>query len=115
MEGDRLEILLLARRVEALRAFGRALQSNEENRGLLPNVDACIRKSIEARVGLCLFKEFPRHGTFGGKIEIDKDDPEKYMCKIKYDDGDVETMDMAELKPLLSTLLLQQHPGAVPR
>ena len=104
MEGDRLEILLVARRIEALRAFGRALQKDDENRGLLPGVDACIRRSIEARVGLRLLKEFPRHGTFTGKItEIDKDDPLKYMYKIEYDDGDKETMDIGELQPLLST------------
>ena len=104
MEGDRLEILLLARRIEALRSFGRALQSPGENRGLLPNIDACIHRSILARVGLCLLKEFPRHGTFGGKITaIDEDDPEKFMYQITYDDGDVETMDINELKPLLST------------
>jgi hypothetical protein len=106
MEGDRLEILLLARRVEALRSFGRALQSDDavDNRGLLPCVDACIRRSIEARVGLRLLKEFPRHGTFAGTItEVDKDDPLKYMYMIEFDDGDKETMDIDELKPLLST------------
>ena len=38
LEGDRLEILLVPRRVEELRALGRALAANQD--GVLPNVDA---------------------------------------------------------------------------
>ena len=37
LEGDRLEILLVPRRVEELRALGRALAANQD--GVLPNVD----------------------------------------------------------------------------
>ena len=44
LEGDRLEILLVPRRVEELRALGRALAANQD--GVLPNVDAVLRAKL---------------------------------------------------------------------
>ncbi|KAK3247415.1 hypothetical protein CYMTET_43083 [Cymbomonas tetramitiformis] len=103
LEGDRLEILLAFRRIEALRAYGRQLVSDSENRGLLPNVDALIRRSLEPAVGLVIKKEFAGHGVFVGKIiSIDKEDAGKWWYLIEYEDGDQETMDLEELRPHLS-------------
>ncbi|KAK3272857.1 hypothetical protein CYMTET_18867, partial [Cymbomonas tetramitiformis] len=103
MEGDRLEILLVYRRVESLRTYGRALVDDIENRGLLPNVDAVIRCAQELKVGCAIRKEFPGYGTFTGRVSsIDKEDPAEYVYHITYDDGDSETMTAAELKPLMN-------------
>ncbi|KAK3274194.1 hypothetical protein CYMTET_17607, partial [Cymbomonas tetramitiformis] len=103
LEGDRLEILLVYRRVEALRAFGRSLLHGA-NRGTLPNVDAVIRRATTPTVGLKLQKEFPEHGLFTGFITaIDKDDSAEWVFTISYEDGDSETMVLEELEPLLST------------
>ncbi|KAK3246614.1 hypothetical protein CYMTET_43856 [Cymbomonas tetramitiformis] len=104
MEGDRLEILLVFRRVEAVRAFGRSL-GDPDNRGILPNVDAVIRRAMVPTVGTSLEKEFPGHGVFSGKItKIDKEDPEELIYHITYEDGDTETMQIAEVLPLLSVV-----------
>ncbi|KAK3258675.1 hypothetical protein CYMTET_32288 [Cymbomonas tetramitiformis] len=103
LEGDRLEILLVFRRVESLRAYGRRLQDDDENRGLLPNVDAVVRRGLEPLVGYKIVKEFAGHGTYLGTItDIDKEDPVKFMYTITYEDGDVETMDLDELRPFLA-------------
>ncbi|KAK3233173.1 hypothetical protein CYMTET_56513 [Cymbomonas tetramitiformis] len=103
LEGDRLEILLVYRRVESLRKYGRALVDDIENRGLLPNVDAVIRRAQELKVGCAIRKEFPGYGTFTGRVSsIDKEDPAEYVYHITYDDGDSETMTAAELKPLMN-------------
>ncbi|KAK3250847.1 hypothetical protein CYMTET_39799 [Cymbomonas tetramitiformis] len=103
LEGDRLEILLVFRRVESLRAYGRRLQDDDENRGLLPNVDAVVRRGLEPLVGYKIVKEFAGHGTYLGTItDIDKEDAAKFMYTITYEDGDVETMDLDELRPFLA-------------
>ncbi|KAK3273204.1 hypothetical protein CYMTET_18543 [Cymbomonas tetramitiformis] len=103
MEGDRLEILLVYRRVEALRAFGRSLREDDANRGTLPNVDAVIRRAMTPAVGLAIKKDFPEHGVFTGHIKsIDKDDPADFVYLIEYEDGDQKTMVLAEMQPLLS-------------
>ncbi|KAK3255881.1 hypothetical protein CYMTET_34964 [Cymbomonas tetramitiformis] len=104
LEDDRSEILLAFQRVESLRAYGRQLRVDTENRGLLPNVDAALRRALEPEIGLKLVKEFPGHGTFFGHIvEVDKEDPEHFMYKVTYGDGDSETiMDLEEIRPFLS-------------
>ncbi|KAK3238548.1 hypothetical protein CYMTET_51450 [Cymbomonas tetramitiformis] len=91
MEGDRLdEILLVYRRVESLRQFGRTLETDSSNRGILPNVDAVIRRSVEVKVGTILHKkEFPGHGIFKGRVSrIDKTDLAEWVYDITYEDGD---------------------------
>ncbi|KAK3250643.1 hypothetical protein CYMTET_39988 [Cymbomonas tetramitiformis] len=75
MEGDRLGILLVYMRVESLRKYGRALVDDIENRGLLLNVDAVIRRARELKVGAAIRKEFPGYGTFTDRVSsIDKKD-----------------------------------------
>ncbi|KAK3262511.1 hypothetical protein CYMTET_28637 [Cymbomonas tetramitiformis] len=78
-------------------------KGNHENRGLLPNVDAVLRRALEPEIGLKLVKEFPGHGTFCGHIvEIDTEDPEHFVYKVTYEDEDSETMDLEEIRPFLS-------------
>ena len=54
LEGDRLEVLLVFRRIEELRAIGRSLSANED--GVLPNVDAALRARAELKNGLEISK-----------------------------------------------------------
>ena len=109
MEGERLEILLLYSRMEGLRSFGRALRDDEENRGLLPNVDALIKRTLKPKVGLLIKKEFPGHGTFEGKItKAEKlnspghSDHDKMIYTVTFSDGDTEDFNEGEIKPHLS-------------
>ena len=70
-------------RVEELREYGRKLRSDTENRGLLPNIDAVVRRALEPKIGLVLKKEFPGHGACGGKITaIDQDDLQTWMYRV---------------------------------
>lgn len=48
LEGDRLEILLVYRRIEELRAHGRSIAANHaaNEDGVLPNVDAVLRATL---------------------------------------------------------------------
>lgn len=54
LEGDRLELLLLHRKIERLRAWGRLLRANAE--GVLPNVDSLLRNRVPLTVGLRIKK-----------------------------------------------------------
>ncbi|KAK3258528.1 hypothetical protein CYMTET_32430 [Cymbomonas tetramitiformis] len=105
LEGDRLEILLVFRRIEALRSFGRSLRGDVENRGLLPNVDAVIRRSLVPKVGSSLKQ--------GHITSIDKEDPDEWTYVISYEDGDTETMVLAELLPLLRVSMDSLREAAV--
>ena len=61
LEGDRLEILLVYRRIEDVRALGRSIAANAD--GVLPNVDAVLRATAKLEKGLLIEKAFPGHGT----------------------------------------------------
>jgi hypothetical protein len=113
MEGERLEILLLHSRIEALRQFGASLRDDATNRGVLHNVDALIRRNAKSPVvGLVFTKSFPGHGTFKGCIEgIEIEDDETSIYKVKYEDGDEEELDETSILALLDVygdLLHQQ-------
>ena len=56
LEGDRLEIMLTYERIKELRAFGRAIEAEED--GCLPNVDAVLRRLIVLKKGTQLEKYF---------------------------------------------------------
>ena len=81
MEGERLEILLLFSRFEAIRQLGRSLRDDETNRGVLRNVDALIRRNAKTpKEGLVFTKQFPGHGSFTGRIvSIEVVDDEKFF------------------------------------
>ena len=89
MQGERLEILLLFSRFEAIRQLGRSLRDDETNRGVLRNVDALIRRNAKTpKEGLVFTKQFPGHGSFTGRIvSIEVVDDEK-VFKVAYDDDD---------------------------
>lgn len=54
LEGDGLELLILYERIEHLRAIGRVIAAGGE--GVLPNVDAVLRKNVKLRNGLKIQK-----------------------------------------------------------
>jgi hypothetical protein len=60
LEGDGLELLLAFSRIEELRKLGRTLSQQ----GVLPNVDAVIRSSLELKPGAKLRKLWPAHGGY---------------------------------------------------
>jgi hypothetical protein len=109
MQGEHLEILLLFSRMEGLREFGRKLRDDEENRGLLPNVDALVRRALEPKKGLAIKKEFTGHGTFGGTItkaevldSATHKDHGKMIYTVTFSDGDAEDFNAEEIKPHLA-------------
>ena len=115
LEGDRLEILLVYRRVEALRALGRSIAANEE--GCLPNVDGLLRHLMELKKGVKIKKAFSGHGTFEASIissaKVDSTlypGEERTAYKIKYpSDGATEDLEEEEIRPLLITTHLPER------
>tara|TARA_B110001450_G_C17657600_1_gene495928 strand:- start:199 stop:2715 length:2517 start_codon:yes stop_codon:yes gene_type:complete len=107
LEGDRLEVLLVYRRIEELRALGRALAANED--GVLPNVDAVLRATAKLEKGLEISKAFPGHGTFKAKvISSEKCDStlypgkERMAYRVRFpSDGAEEDLEEEELRPLI--------------
>jgi hypothetical protein len=110
LEGDRLEVLLVFRRIEELRALGRALAANED--GVLPNVDAVLRATAKLEKGLEISKAFPGHGTFKAKvISSEKCDStlypgqERMAYRVRFpSDGAEEDLEEEELRPLIFVL-----------
>jgi len=100
---ERLEVLLLFSRIEAIQQLGRSLQDDETNRGVLRNVDALIRRNAKTpKEGLVFTKQLPGHGSFTGCIvSIDVVDDEK-IFKVAYDnDDDEEALDEGGITGLL--------------
>ena len=103
LEGDRLEILLVFDRVEALRALGRALRNRED--GILPNADAVLRRLMELKKGVKFEKFFHGHGIATGKLDkLEKVDSTLYQGQerdawlVKYEDGHEEHFEEEELR-----------------
>lgn len=104
MEGDRLEILLIFERVEALRALGRAIKAEDD--GCLPNVDATLRKVMKLQKDVVVEKYYQGHGVCKAKLVK----TEKVMStlypgkqvdawKVKYvSDGNEEYFEEEELR-----------------
>ena len=67
LEGDRLEILLIYDRVEALRAVGNSLRTRAD--GMLPNVDAILRRLMDLKPGVKIEKYFDGHGVCVGTLK----------------------------------------------
>ena len=103
MEGERLEILLLFSRFEAIRQLGRSLRDDDTNRGVLQNVYALIRRNAKTpKEGLVFTKQLPGHGSSTGRIvSIEVVDDEKVL-KVAYgDDDDQEELGEGEIMGLL--------------
>mmetsp|Transcript_1919 Transcript_1919/g.4128 ORF Transcript_1919/g.4128 Transcript_1919/m.4128 type:complete len:255 (+) Transcript_1919:293-1057(+) len=115
LEGDRLEILLVYRRIEELRALGRALAANAD--GILPNVDAVLRAKTKLENGVTIAKVFAGHGTFQGHItrseRVDSTmypGQEREAYRLRYPlDNTVEDLEEEELRPLIHTLNMPQR------
>ena len=104
LEGDRLEILIAFRRMEALRALGRSIENPLQVRKVLRNASALIARNASViRVGAVFKKQFPRHsGWFKGTIvSLEDDGSGAMMAHVVYDDNDEEDMDEDCLLALL--------------
>lgn len=114
LEGDRLEILLVHRRLESLRHLGRKLRNCEET--CLPNVQALLRAKMELRPGVEITKDFPPHGTFSACIISSSTcdstlypGTEAIAYKVRYpSDNKREDLEEDELRPLIKTTHLPE-------
>ena len=67
LEGDRLEIMLTYDRIEGLRAIGTAIGNKDD--GVLPNVDAVVRRMMPLKKNVKVEKYFDGHGVCTGKLD----------------------------------------------
>jgi hypothetical protein len=117
LEGDGVEIAVAFRYLEALRAMGRALDSE----GSLPNVESVLRASAELKKGLVISKVWPGHGSCLAKVvKLDTaastlyPGQERTVYKIKYDnDGQTEELEEEELRPLIVTINMAERAALV--
>ena len=103
LEGCRLEVMCVFNRVEGLRAFGRSLHARAD--GILPNVDAVLRRTIELKKGVTIEKFFRGHGVAVGTLDKkEKVDSTLYPGQerdawlVKYADGTEEHFEEEELR-----------------
>ena len=104
LEGDRLEILLVYERIEALRRLGRSITAGDDC--VLPNVDGVLRQLMELKKGVVVEKYFAGHGICKGKLtKKEKVDStlfpgqERNAWTVKYDaDGHEEDFEEEELR-----------------
>ena len=66
LEGDRLELLLVYDRIEALRSLGRAIKAEDD--GVLPNIDAVLRRMMKLKPGVKIEKHYHGHGLCIAKL-----------------------------------------------
>ena len=115
LEGDRLEILVTFRRVEELRARGRALEANSD--GAMPNVDALLRAKTEITNGLTISKVFPGHGTFDAMVTSSDTcestlypGTDRIAYKVRYpSDNAEEDLEEEQLRPLIKTSTMPER------
>jgi len=110
LEGDRLEILLAFRRIEALRSMGRCLTQA----GTLPNVEALLRSRTPLTVGTKVRKFWPGYGWFDGEVTkvdhdvestIELDGRSVTAYQVTYPaDGTVEDLEELEIRKLLPVM-----------
>ncbi|KAL1499912.1 hypothetical protein AB1Y20_012594 [Prymnesium parvum] len=120
LEGDRLEILAVYDKVEALRAYGRSL--GEE--GTLPNTDAVLRKHTTVQVGTKISKLWPGIGMCEAHVVEVIDDLESTLMpgrvvvgyKVRYvSDCEEEDLEEAEIRKWIVVLELPQRVQLVRR
>ena len=105
LEGDRLELLLAFGRIEDIRSLGRSLQQE----GILPNVDAVIRSSLDLKPGVQLRKLWPAHGGYYDAKVISSSDVYSTITPglivkawtVEYTDKTREDLEEIELRKLL--------------
>eukprot|EP00966_Prymnesium_polylepis_P014334 331084-Prymnesium_polylepis.1 len=103
LEGDRLEVLLVFERVEALRGLGRSISAKDD--GMLPNVDAILRRIMVLKKGVKMEKHFDGYGkavgTLDKKEKVDSTlypGQERDAWLVKFDDGTEEHYEEEELR-----------------
>lgn len=109
LEGDGLEVLLVYRRLEALRKLGVSIRHHDD--GCLPNVQALLRSQMKLEPGVEIQKDFPPHGCFPAFIissaTVDSTlypGTEVVAYKVRYpSDNQREDLEEDELQPLLKT------------
>lgn len=114
LEGDRLEILLVYPRVEALRKLGESIKRYED--GVLPNVQALLRSQMELKPGVEIAKDFPPHGTFTASIigtcQVHSTLYPGKLAQaytVRYpSDGKREDLEEDEIRPLIKTTHLAE-------
>jgi hypothetical protein len=120
LEGNRLEILLAFRRIEALRVHGHSL----EHSGVLPNVDSALRANVELKPGVKVLKFWPQHGCyFDGKIitrAIDVDStlhPGRVVkaWTVMYTDDTTEDLEEIELRSIVQVVGTAERKAIVAR
>lgn len=107
LEGNRLEILLVYRRLEALRELGAKLLTYDS--ACLPNVQAVLRNRMELKAGVEIVKDFPPFGTFSAFIVSSSHvrstlypGTNAVAYKVRYpSDGKREDLEEDEIRPLL--------------
>lgn len=106
LEGDRLELLLVYQRIEALRTLGRAVKAGAS---VLPNVDSFIRSNIKIVPGVKISKYFEGYGNCVAVVcssdQVESTlypGTERLAYKVKYEqDGMVEELEEEEIRPLI--------------
>ena len=104
LEGDRLELLLLYDRIEALRVLGRAIKAEDD--GVLPNTDAVLRRVMKLKAGVKIEKHYHGHGLCVAKLVKEEmvestlyPGHQRKAWKVKYDaDGLEEHFEEEELR-----------------
>lgn len=109
LEGDRLEILLVYRRIQELRQLGVSIKHCDD--GCLPTVQALLRSRVKLENGVEIRKNFAGHGTFSAFIISSSrvnstlyPGTEAIAYQVRYpSDGEREDLEEDELRPLLKT------------
>ena len=103
LEGDRLEVLLVYERIEALRALGRSISAKED--GILPNVDAVLRGKMVLKKGVKMEKHYDGHGKAVGTLDKKEKvgstlypGQEREAWLVRFADGTVEHFEDEELR-----------------
>lgn len=119
LEGDRLESLLVYDKLEGLRALGRSVLASDS--GVLPNLDAIIRKNYPIQTGTKFDKHFTGHGLCEGVVTGQQDVASTLYpgttvkgYTVKYPgDGSFEDLEEDELRPLLRILNIAERQASI--
>lgn len=116
LEGDRLELLLVYDRIEALRAFGETLRKSDGHHGVLPNLGACLQAQAKLKNGLVISKYFTGIGQCEAEVigsrMVDStlypgQKQRAYRVRYSVDDQEQE-FEEHELRPLIKVSHLPQ-------
>lgn len=92
LEGDRLEMLLLYRKITALIVKGNVLEHDPHNRGAMPEVDRAIRNDIKINVGTAVHKLLDNDEFHNGTVTRVTRTQGTVKYTIKYDNNTTEQL-----------------------